>query len=88
MSKKAEYKSVGRWFKEDLPEPYKAKAIKYASHWGTTSKKAKSLYEALKIGFVWGFTQEENDMPGYWTNLVNKIREKNEIKNIQKGKTK
>ena len=72
MTNKSNHKPIEEWF-QDLKEPYKSKALKYAEYYGTSTKKVPSLYEALKQGFVWQFTKENNDHPGYWRSLAQRI---------------
>lgn len=72
-----EKKTVLRWFDEELPNPIKENAKKYANYWGTGSIKTTSLFEALKQGFPWSTTNEEKNAadkeePGYWLRIGNK----------------
>ncbi len=73
MSKNIELKPIKEWFLKGLEDPHKSKAIKYAEYFGMENKMVKSLYDALKEGFVWQFTQENSDFPGYWNSLAQKI---------------
>lgn len=72
--KKPVKKTIEQWFKEGLKEPYRDKAIKYSSYYGTSEKHVESLYDALKHGFVWGTTNENEKNPGYWARLSHKIK--------------
>ena len=78
MSNKKIKKTVEEWFQEDLEEPYRDKALKYAEYFGMSSKQVPSLYDALKQGFIWQYTQENADYPGYWNSLAQKILIKEE----------
>ncbi len=66
-------KTINQWYTEGLEEPYRTKAINYANYFGMSNKRVSSLYEALKQGFVWQYTQENVDYPGYWNSLSQKI---------------
>ncbi len=78
MSNKRNFKSIEQWFKDDLEEPYKTKAINYAQHYGVSNMLVSSLYNALKQGFIWQYTQENSDYPGYWNSLAQRILIKQE----------
>jgi hypothetical protein len=73
MSNNKKFKSIEDWFKDDLEEPYKSKAIKYTEHYGMSNKLVPCLYQALKQGFIWQYTQENIDYPGYWNSLAQRI---------------
>lgn len=89
MSNNKTYYTIEHWFRVHLKDPYREKALKYAEYYGMSSKKVSSLYEALKQGFIWQYTKENNDYPGYWNNLAQKIliNKHNEYMNKQKQKT-
>lgn len=78
--KKTIKKTIEQWFREGLEDPYRDKAIKYASYYRTTDKRVESLYEALKSGFLWSSTEENENNPGYWARLSYKIK-KSELLN-------
>jgi len=64
------------WFKK-LPEPQRTKAMRYCEHYETQDDLVDSMYDAFKHGFVWNYTKEENEDPGYWARYSQKyIKEK------------
>lgn len=61
-------KTVKEWLQE-LPEPYRTKALKYAALEGRENKKVIDMRDALIWAFYWGQTVQGK---AYWANLYSK----------------
>ena len=80
MYKSKTFKTIETWFNEELEEPYKTNALKYSEYFGTLDRKVESVYEGLKQAFVWQYTKENQDHPGYWNTLAQKLQLNNRKK--------